>query len=167
MDLLLALMPIKLVRSLKRPTSEKILIGVLMSLGLLATAFTIAKIPNRVKLAKGDPLQATILPSIYAKLEETIGIIACSAPCLKAPTERMLRRVGILSEHQLTEPSFINSAPISPMEKEMESNPCNTNDSSGPSGKDTIRFDSVTVKPGSSSSVPLDSSVRQQGWDAV
>jgi len=167
MDLLLTLMPIKLIRSLNRPTSERILVGVLMSLGLLATAFTIAKIPIRARLSKGDPLQATILPSIYAKLEETVGIIASSAPCLKSPTEQLLKRLGILKEHQLTKPSFVNSAPISPMDKELNSDQSSSSDRSGPHGKDATRFDSVTIKPGSSSSVPLELSVRQQGWDAV
>jgi hypothetical protein len=167
MDLLLTLMPIKLLRSLNRPTSEKILVGVLMSLGLLATAFTVAKIPNRAQLSKGDPLQSTILPSIYAKLEETVGIIAASAPCLKSSAEQLLKRLGILKEHQLTTPSFVNSAPISPLEKELDSNQSSGSKGSGPNGKDAIRFDSVTVKPGSSSSAVLELSERPEGWDAV
>ncbi|KAF2677065.1 hypothetical protein K458DRAFT_481576 [Lentithecium fluviatile CBS 122367] len=167
MDLVLTFMPIKLIRSLHRSTSERFLIGVLMSLGLIATAFTVAKIPNRAQLSKGDPLQATILPSIYAKLEETVGIIACSAPCLKSPTEQLLKRFGILKERQLTRPSFVNSVRVSPLEKELDSDQGSGSDSSGPGKKGGIRIDSVAVKPRSSNSTPMELTVQQHGWDAV
>jgi hypothetical protein len=155
MDLALSLMPIKLIRSLSRSRLEKILIGVLMSLGLLATAINIAKMPQRMKLGKGDPLQATMLPSLYAKLEELVGIIACSLPCLKSPTEQLLRRLGLIKEHDMTRPSFVNTISIDEFDKSLTLNGRNGSQSSVPSDKDAMRVDSVAVKPGSSGSMPL------------
>ncbi|CAN9399985.1 unnamed protein product [Alternaria alternata] len=56
---------------------------------------------------QGDVMQATIVPSMWAKLEEEIGIIATSLPWLKSPAENWLKKMGILKEHQLTKPSFV------------------------------------------------------------
>jgi hypothetical protein len=166
MDLILSFMPIKLVQSLNRSKVEKILISVLMSLGLIATAFTIAKIPIRAKLSKGDPLQATILPSIYAKLEEILGIIACSAPCLKSPVEQMLKKAGILKEHRLARPSFVNTITITTIEHKSDLNQKNGS-KFGANGNDAIRIDSVATKPGSSGSAVSGLNARRDGWDAV
>jgi hypothetical protein len=63
MDLVLALMPVKLIRSLDRPLSEKILIGCLMATGLLATGIAGAKMTTFSSLGKGDPMQSNIKPS--------------------------------------------------------------------------------------------------------
>jgi hypothetical protein len=52
MDVILSLMPIRLVRALRRSTSEKILIAVLMALGLCATAISCAKMTTFSKLEK-------------------------------------------------------------------------------------------------------------------
>ncbi|KAL7780332.1 hypothetical protein CFE70_010354 [Pyrenophora teres f. teres 0-1] len=107
MDLMLSLMPIRLIRTLNRSTSEKLLISVLMALGLLATAINCAKMTTFSTFGKGDVMQATILPSMWAKLEEQVGIIATSLPWLKSPVENRLKKIGVLKEHQLTKPSFV------------------------------------------------------------
>ena len=62
-DLVLSLMPIRLIRTLNRNTSEKILIWVLMALGLLATATACAKMPTFKSFGTGDPMQGTMKPS--------------------------------------------------------------------------------------------------------
>jgi len=108
MDLILALMPIKIARSLSRPFREKVLISCLMALGLCATAIAGVKMTTFNDVGLGDQLYDSIKPSLYAKLEEQVGIIAACAPCLKAPVERLLRRVGVLSERDpLSKPSFV------------------------------------------------------------
>ncbi|KAF2785479.1 hypothetical protein K505DRAFT_206559, partial [Melanomma pulvis-pyrius CBS 109.77] len=143
MDLALALMPIRLIRTLTRPTSEKILISFLMALGLLATAIMCAKMTTFNDFGKGDPMQATIKPSMYAKIEEQIGIIAACLPCLKSPAEQLLKRFGILKEHQLTRPSFVNTVPLGDLAKEEDQR--SSGDGSVPSRKAEFRVDSVSV----------------------
>lgn len=171
MDLVLSLMPIKLIRSLTRSTAEKILIGFLMSLGLLATAVACAKMTTFPDFGKGDPLQATMKPSTFAKLEEQVGIIACSLPCLKQPAEQLLRKLGLLKEHQLTRPSFVNTVQMQTQNKEVEADQRSGSDGSAPSGKDAVRVDSVAFKPGSANSAKRNQTQMEgpskEGWQAV
>ncbi|KAH6715137.1 hypothetical protein BKA61DRAFT_721895, partial [Leptodontidium sp. MPI-SDFR-AT-0119] len=109
-DFILALMPIQLIRILHRPLPEKILISCLMAMGLLATAIAAIKMTTFHGAFLGDPLSSTVMGSLWAKLEEQVGITAACIPCLKAPAERFLRRVGILATRlgQSAElPSFV------------------------------------------------------------
>ncbi|KAF1955251.1 hypothetical protein CC80DRAFT_526283 [Byssothecium circinans] len=112
MDLVLSLMPIRLVRSLSRPTRDKVLIGVLMSLGLVATIIAGVKMSTFGTYDNGDVLQATVKPSMYAKAEELVGIIACSAPCLRSPIDRVLKKIQLRRkrEEQRSKPSYVISA---------------------------------------------------------
>ncbi|KAF2853434.1 hypothetical protein T440DRAFT_515576 [Plenodomus tracheiphilus IPT5] len=148
MDLVLSLMPIRLTRTLHRSTSEKILIGVLMALGLSATAIACAKLKTFAHFGEGDIMQATIVPSIYTKVEEQVGIIASSLPCLKGPVENLLKKLGLLKEHQLTRPSFVGEFSMPRMMEDTERG----------SGDDTLngkakaRVDSVAVALGNKGS---------------
>lgn len=110
MDFVLALMPIQLIRTLHRPLPEKILISCLMAMGLLATTISAIKMTTFKGAFLGDPLSSTVIGSLWAKLEEQLGITAACMPCLKAPAEKFLRRVGILATRfgQSVElPSFV------------------------------------------------------------
>ncbi|RDL37123.1 uncharacterized protein BP5553_04556 [Venustampulla echinocandica] len=111
MDLMLALMPIKLIRTLNRPVREKVLVGCLMAMGLLTTAISGVKMTTFKDVYLGDPLQKAVHLTTFAKLEELIGLIAACTPCLKSSIERTLRRFGMLSsEHRtVTKPSFVIS----------------------------------------------------------
>jgi hypothetical protein len=169
MDLILSLMPIKLIMTLNRSRSEKILIACLMALGLLATAVAAAKMTTFNSFGTGDPMQATIPPSMYAKLEEIVGITASCLPPLKAPVENLLRKFGIVKEHELSRPSFVNTA-MSPVERPHEHNNRSSSDGSFPTLKDEIRIDSVSVKPGSANSAAQSgsgTSPRNEKWDHV
>lgn len=134
-----------------------------MSLGLLATAITCAKMTTFNDFGKGDPMQDTMKPSVFAKLEEVVGIIACSLPCLKSPAEQLLKKFGILKEHQLTKPSFVISLPDMQEDADQRS----SSDGSLPSGKDAVRVDSVAFKPGSANSNSLQQGNRKDNWEAV
>lgn len=110
MDFTLALMPIQLIRTLNRPLREKILISCLMAMGLLATAIAIIKMTTFKGAFLGDPLSSTVIGSLWAKLEEQVGIIAACIPCLKGPAEKFLHRIGILANrlgHSVELPSFV------------------------------------------------------------
>ncbi|KAF2732679.1 hypothetical protein EJ04DRAFT_496567 [Polyplosphaeria fusca] len=155
-DLTLALMPIKLMRALHRPMSEKFLIGILMATGLLATTMACAKMTTFTSFGKGDPMQDSIMPSLWAKLEEQVGIIAACLPALKAPVERGLRRAGVLETRWRDErPSFVKSGvslgvtgvgseTVVGVEGEEEGE-----EEGERKGKGGVRVDSVAVAPGS------------------
>jgi hypothetical protein len=144
MDLVLSLMPIHLIRTLNRSTSEKILICTLMALGLLVTAIACAKMTTFTSFGKGDPMQAMIKPSLWAKLEEEVGLIAVSAPALKSHVEHLLKRMGIYKAQRTVRPSFVDDLSMPGMGADS------TDTSS--SGKAELRFDSVAVRVGNSSS---------------
>jgi hypothetical protein len=172
MDLLLALMPLRLIRTLTRTTSEKVLISFLMALGLLATAIMCIKMTTFNDFGKGDPMQATIKPSMLAKIEEQIGIIAVCLPCLKSAGEKYLKKIGILKEHQLTRPSFVNTVALSDVPKDHEK--LSSRGSSIPRGNSTpsakldLRVDSVSTQPGISSSPPRQPhALKMDGWEEV
>jgi hypothetical protein len=101
-DLILAIMPIKLIRTLSRPPRERILISCLMATGLIATAVACVKlyVYNRGphKWTVPDELVDSIDSTLYSKMEELLGIIAACMPCLKRPGEELLRRIGLLGE---------------------------------------------------------------------
>ncbi|KAF1835310.1 hypothetical protein BDW02DRAFT_466481, partial [Decorospora gaudefroyi] len=143
MDLTLSLMPIRLIRTLNRSQSEKILIGCLMALGLLATAMNCAKMTTFTTFGQGDVMQATIMPSLWAKLEEQVGIIATSLPWLKSPVENWLKKMGILKEHQLTRPSFVADMSLPPFKKEESGS--GGADAETEMTKGDVRVDSVAV----------------------
>ncbi|KAI8933567.1 hypothetical protein NX059_009300 [Plenodomus lindquistii] len=147
MDIFLSLAPIRLIRTLNRSTSEKILIGVLMALGLSATAIACAKLTTFAHLGEGDIMQGTVVPSVYAKVEEQVGIIASSLPCLKSPAENMLKRLGLLKEHQLAQRNYVGAVSLSSIQGDVETGGSNEI----MTGKDELRFDSVTRSNASSS----------------
>jgi hypothetical protein len=144
MDLILSLMPIHMIRTLHRSTTEKTLICVLMSLGLLATAAACVKMTTFNDFGKGDVMQATIKPSMLARLEEIMGIIACSLACLKNPFERALKKLGIVKERNLDTPSFVNAMSLPGVGNQRDDSGYNG------SGKNSVGIKEGTATPGSS-----------------
>jgi hypothetical protein len=113
MDLTLALMPVRILLQLNRTRTEKILIGCLMATGLLATGIICAKMTTYPRFGKGDPMQESVEPCMYTKVEELVGIIASCLPTLKAPVERLLRSNGFLATRfHNTRPSFVRTTPV-------------------------------------------------------
>lgn len=102
LDFMLAIMPIRLVRTLSRPPREKLLICCLMATGLIATAIGCVKLSTFWAAAHTyqlpDQMTDTIPSTLYQKMEELLGIIAACMPCLKRPAEDVLRRIGVLGE---------------------------------------------------------------------
>jgi hypothetical protein len=108
-DFILAIMPVQLIRSLQRPIRERVLIGCLMGMGLLATSIAAYKIPLSREVNNGDMLSATVKLSLWNKLEEQLGLIAACLPCLKAQMEHLLHRLGILKSRIGRRPTFVTS----------------------------------------------------------
>jgi hypothetical protein len=96
-------MPITFLRKMNKPRVEKFLIGFLMALGLMASAAVIIKsVYGALNLDAGtDILPKSLYISLWAKLEELLGIIAACAPALKSPAERLLRHLGLLGDKVL------------------------------------------------------------------
>jgi hypothetical protein len=104
-------MPLTFIWTLRRPIRERILIGCLMGLGIFATATTIVR-ADRLRVEVEQTLFEHLYLAIWAKLELDAGIVAACAPCLKAPAEKFLRRLGILTSrasNAISKPSFVVS----------------------------------------------------------
>ncbi|PVI03907.1 hypothetical protein DM02DRAFT_695026 [Periconia macrospinosa] len=114
-DLFLSLMPLTFIYRLHRPKFERVVVGILMCLGLIATATAIIRMTNMVYQNRfGDRLRNQLILAMWCMLEEVLGVTAASIPYLKSPTERMLRHLGLLhftgmhelSPEQMGLPSF-------------------------------------------------------------
>ncbi|KAK8050942.1 hypothetical protein PG993_002327 [Apiospora rasikravindrae] len=96
-DIMLSLAPITFLWSLKRPFRERVVIGILMSLGVLAGVSSLVKILMIGRF--GTPgidmpaLNGTI--STWTVLEQLLGVIAACTPFCKPIFERCLRAVGV------------------------------------------------------------------------
>jgi hypothetical protein len=149
-DFTLALMPIHLIRRLNRRTREKILICFMMSLGLMAGVISSYKISISDKTFRGDLLSGTVILAMWNELEALLGIVAACVPCLKAPGERLLHRVGLLATRgEMTRPSFVISLQDQISHHTSNgSDPLHSLPSSGGSGKgsDLDKRNVVTVE---------------------
>lgn len=98
-DIMLAVTPLTFLRNIRRSTRERAVIGFLMALGLLAAAGAFVKMSLARKYGQtGDMLWDSVALVTWSVVESQLGIIAACVPCLKSPSERALRRVGLLSE---------------------------------------------------------------------
>lgn len=94
---MLSLAPITFLWNLNRPLRERVVIGCLMSLGILAGVSSLVKILMIGKF--GDPgidgpaLNVTI--STWTVLEQVLGVIAACTPFCKPIFEQCLRALGV------------------------------------------------------------------------
>jgi hypothetical protein len=140
-----------------------------MALGLLATAINCAKMTTFTSFGRGDVMQATIIPSMWAKLEEQVGIIATSLPWLKSPTENWLKKMGLLKEHQLTRPSFVADVSL-PIVKDKDADERSSREVERvkAKAKGDVRVDSVAVALGNkASNSSLLNDQASNTWQAV
>ena len=113
-DLVCALIPVFTIWRLSRSVGERTLISVLMASCLLASGCGIAKLYYMIiyNFATDDNYWDTIPEFFWCRMEEAIIIIAACVPLLKAPIERMMKRVG-LPTLQMPPPG-LNHVVISP-----------------------------------------------------
>jgi hypothetical protein len=99
-DVIYALMPLTFLRHMRRPIRDRIVIGVLLSLGLVATGASIAKTVVvqgfNNSHAPVDPVSGGLAIALWAAIEEQLALIAACIPCLKAPFHRVLLQFGVL-----------------------------------------------------------------------
>jgi hypothetical protein len=106
---------------------------------------------------KGDPMQGTILPSLWAKLEEQVGIIASSVPCLKNPIERLFNK-----EHQIKRPSFFADLSLPAVPKDSDDQGI----AIGSQIKEYVRVDSAALASTSNVNISAQG-YRSETWEAV
>jgi hypothetical protein len=83
--------------TMHRPLSEKILICLFIGAGLFASIFGVLRLVMVIEKFQGrDLFWIPIKTDLLCGLELMIAIIAASLPCLKAPTQRVLGRLGFL-----------------------------------------------------------------------
>lgn len=101
-DVVLSLTPLTFLLRMRQSRKERILIGLLMGLGLLASGASIAKtvILQTFDSSGSDHGQVAGLHiALCANLEEQLGLIAACLPCLKALFQRLLKRAGMTSQY--------------------------------------------------------------------
>ena len=68
-----------------------------MALGILAAIASIIKITKVRKYGTNRDMYDGIDLALWSVVEAQVGIIAACVPCLKSPSERVMRRLGFLS----------------------------------------------------------------------
>jgi len=98
-DVIFALIPLTFLHHIRRSLPHRVIIGLLMSLGLFASAASVVKtiMVHRFDIS-GDTAGNGISIALWASLEAIIGIIAACIPCLRAAFLRLLSRLGIYTE---------------------------------------------------------------------
>ena len=85
------------------PLREKLVLTIVMGMGLLASAATVARLTLIKGYGVGGDFSWDNSPmAMWAHLECDIGIAAACIPCLKSPFEKVLRRAGLLSPRDST-----------------------------------------------------------------
>ncbi len=95
-DVIYATIPLTFLHHVRRSVRDRIVIGFLMSLGLLASAASIVKTVI-VQQFDGttDYAGHGLSIALWASIEAQVGIIAACIPCLRAPFLHLLGRLGI------------------------------------------------------------------------
>lgn len=97
-DIIFTLVPLTFIIQIKRPLREKIVVSLLMALGILASASSIVKLTLAKKYGRNrDRLYDGVDLAMWSIIEGEVAIIAACVPCLKSPSEKVLRRLGLLS----------------------------------------------------------------------
>jgi hypothetical protein len=98
-DVIFSLIPLTFLHHIRRSVPHRIVIGILMSLGLLASAASVVKtiMVHRFDVG-GDASGNGISIALWASLEAIVGIIAACLPCLRGAFLRLLHRLGIYTE---------------------------------------------------------------------
>lgn len=97
-DVLFSLLPIVIIRKIRRPLREKIVVCFLMGLGLVASGAVISKILSLRSFGTNpDVTWINTNVAMWGMVELFLAISATSIPVLKHMAERTLKRMGLLS----------------------------------------------------------------------
>jgi hypothetical protein len=94
-DFLFSIIPITFIVRIQRPLLEKIAIGLIMGLGLLASISGVIKLIHISRWAVTKDPTWDLVPSLtWSHMEEFTAIIAACIPCLKSLTQKIIREVA-------------------------------------------------------------------------
>jgi len=97
-DFIFTLLPLTFISKMNLPLRQKIVLGTLMGLGLFAAAAGIVKLTLvNTYTHGGDSLFHMVDLYMWGYLEQEMSIIALCVPCLKAPFEKVLRRLKLVT----------------------------------------------------------------------
>ncbi|KAK3312739.1 hypothetical protein B0H66DRAFT_484625 [Apodospora peruviana] len=97
-DVIFALMPVTFLKKLQIPLRERIIIGLLMGLGIFASAASIVKAVVAANFGKtDDPNREGINMGTWSIVEEQVAFVAACVPCLRSPFQSVLRKMGLVS----------------------------------------------------------------------
>ncbi|PVI05793.1 hypothetical protein DM02DRAFT_554159 [Periconia macrospinosa] len=96
-DILFALLPISFLRKVKLPRRERIMIGILMGLGVFVAVVCAVKTYYISQLGKGNPVVDSIRVGFLSSTEALLAFATCCIPCLRAPLQRALEKLGLVS----------------------------------------------------------------------
>ncbi|KAK3356365.1 hypothetical protein B0T25DRAFT_449639 [Lasiosphaeria hispida] len=102
-DVIFAMMPITFLKKLQVPLRERIVIGMLMGLGIFASAASIIKAVVAANFGRTDDANREgINMGMWSIVEEQIAFIAACIPCLRSPFQRVLQRFGLVTTQHST-----------------------------------------------------------------
>ena len=93
-DFQFALLPLTFIFTLRRPLRERIALGFIMGLGLVASIVGCLKLIGINQRANPDKTWYLVPVKLGAFSEACVGIIAACAPALKARGEKVLKKMG-------------------------------------------------------------------------
>lgn len=96
-DVVFSLIPLTFLGKIRRPLREKVVIGGLMALGLVASAFSLSKAIVTARMSKGDLTANVTLFGLLTCLEVQTSFIAACIPTLRSLSKRFLQRVGLIN----------------------------------------------------------------------
>ncbi|KAF2265526.1 hypothetical protein CC78DRAFT_532411 [Lojkania enalia] len=102
-DVVFALMPITFLRKVQRPLRERIVIGVLLGLGVLASVCSINKAIAAATFGRtNDGRKEGVQIGMWTGLEQQVGFIAACIPCLRSPFQKFLQYFGLMTTKPAT-----------------------------------------------------------------
>jgi hypothetical protein len=97
-DIVFSLLPLSFLGKIHRPRSEKVVIGTLMALGLVASSFSLSKAIITVRISRSQDGAASVtLIGLLSCLEVQTSLIAACIPTLRGSSKRLLQRLGLMS----------------------------------------------------------------------
>ncbi|PSN62512.1 hypothetical protein BS50DRAFT_458200, partial [Corynespora cassiicola Philippines] len=103
-DVVFSIMPLSFLGRIRRPLREKVVVGSLMALGLLASIFSLCRMIIQARgRNKKDPIACLVLSCFLICLEVQVSLIAACVPTLRSSGRRALVRMGLMKDESVTE----------------------------------------------------------------
>jgi hypothetical protein len=100
-------MPLSFIPQLNRTVTEKVVLCLLLTAGLGATATATVRAVTLLGFYGQYPVAwLSINTDLLSSIEMFLGLIAANLPCLKGPTHRLLIRIGLIDPSTVSDFRF-------------------------------------------------------------